>query len=154
MKVIKKFIFILFLLVSLTYLFVVITPRVFTNFYPFGIRTAIIMTGSMEPTLHINDFVIVKKDKNIKVGDIITYKDKDVKEEVMHRVVEIKDNKIITKGDANNIEDKPINKNQVTGKYVKKVKYLGKIIVFMSNPLIFSIIITFFIIMLFIPEKK
>ena len=60
MRIIKKIFFVLFLLVSLTYLFIVVSPKVFKNFYPFGIRTAIVLTGSMEPTLEINDFVITK----------------------------------------------------------------------------------------------
>ena len=61
MKIIKKILFILFLIVSFAYLFIIISPKVFKNFYPFGIRVAIVLTGSMEPTLEINDFVIIKK---------------------------------------------------------------------------------------------
>ena len=59
MKMIKKIIFALFLLISLTYLFIIVSPKIFKNFYPFGIRTAIVLTGSMEPTLEIDDFIIV-----------------------------------------------------------------------------------------------
>ena len=65
MRIIKKIVFALFLLISLTYLFIVVSPRIFKNFYPFGIRTAIVLTGSMEPTLAINDFIIVKKPNNM-----------------------------------------------------------------------------------------
>ena len=118
MKILKKILFVLFLIVSLTYLYIILSPKIFKNYYPFGIKTAIVLTGSMEPTLQINDFIVVKKAKNIKINDIISYKDENSKNEVLHRVISINGNKIITKGDANNTADKPITINQVTGVYL------------------------------------
>ena len=70
MKIIKKISFGLFLLVSLAYLFVVISPRIFEGFYPFGIKTAMVISGSMEPTLNIDDFVIMKRPKEIKINEL------------------------------------------------------------------------------------
>ena len=126
MKIIKKIGFNLFLLISLLYLFIVISPQIFKNFYPFGIKTAVVLTGSMEPTLKINDFVVVKYPNEIKVNDIISYKQDNLNQEVMHRVVKITDDIVITKGDANNTEDQPILRDQITGVYIGKIKYLGK----------------------------
>ena len=138
MRIIKKIVFALFLLISLTYLFIVVSPRIFKNFYPFGIRTAIVLTGSMEPTLAIND-----------------YKSDESKKEILHRVISINGDEIITKGDANNKVDKPIDVSQVSGVYIGKVKYLGKIITFFTKPIGFSLAITIFmIIMLFPIDKK
>jgi signal peptidase len=124
------------------------------DYYPFGIRTAVILTGSMEPTIKINDFVIVKKPDNIKLNDIISYKEKNSDVEVLHRVIAINGDEIITKGDANNKEDTPINIDQVTGIYIGKIKYLGKIIAFVTKPIVFSIIVTSFFIIMLIPSKK
>ena len=154
MKTVKKIVFFLLLLLSLIYIFIVVSPRIFKNFYPFGIKTAIVLTGSMEPTLNVYDFVIVKKPTKVKVNDIVSYKPENGNNEVLHRVVEIKENKVITKGDANNVEDKPINKNQVTGIYIYKIKYLGNIICFIRKPIVFSTLITLFVITLFIPTKE
>ena len=154
MKTVKKLIFGLFLLVSLTYLFIVISPKIFKGFYPFGIKCAVVMTGSMEPTIKIDDFVIIKRPKEIKVNDIVAYKEKDSKSEILHRVVKIKDDEVITKGDANNTEDNPINRDQITGIYIGRIKYIGKIISFVSKPIVFSIIITLLVISMFIPSKK
>ncbi len=155
MKMIKKIIFALFLLISLTYLFIIVSPKIFKNFYPFGIRTAIVLTGSMEPTLEIDDFIIVKKPENIKINDIVSYKSNDNKKEILHRVIDINGNEIITKGDANNKADKPININQISGVYIGKVKYWGKVITFFTKPIGFSIAITIFmIIMLFPTDRK
>ena len=154
MKTVKKISFSLFLLVSLAYLFVVISPRIFTGFYPFGIKAAVVMTGSMEPTININDFVILNRPKDIKVNDIVSYKAKSNKNEILHRVISINNDEVITKGDANNTEDKPINKNQITGVYIGKIKYVGKIISFISKPIVFAIIITLLVVFMIIPSKE
>lgn len=154
MKVIKKICFSLFLLISMLYLFIIISPKIIKDFYPFGIKTAIVVTGSMEPTLKINDFVIMKKPKEIKVNDIISFKQNNTTNEVLHRVIKINNNEIVTKGDANNIEDEPIDIDQVTGVYVKKIKYLGDIIIFVKKPIVFSTIITILFIIILMPNKK
>ena len=154
MRTIKKIIFILFLIMSFIYLFIIISPKVFKNHYPFGIKVAVILTGSMEPTLKINDFVIIKKPNNIKVNDIISYKNDTSEKEIIHRVIKIDNNKVITKGDANNTEDMPIDKKNVTGIYVSKIKYLGQIISFIKKPIIFSTIITIIITIMIKHNKK
>ena len=153
MKTIKKIIFILFLVVAFTYSFIIISPKFFKNFYPFGIKTAIVLTGSMEPVLEINDFVVIKKPKDIKVNDIISYDDNGEKE-VLHRVVKIDGETITTKGDANNTEDIPINIKQVTGVYIGKIKYLGNIIAFITRPIVFSVVIAIIMVIIIIPTKK
>ncbi len=96
------------------------TPRIF-NYYIFNI-----LTGSMEDTIHVNDYIIVKKTKNVKVNDIVTYRKDGVF--ITHRIIKIDGDKYITKGDANNTEDDPITKDQILGKYVKKSKIIGFII--------------------------
>lgn len=154
MKILKKLCFSLFLLISLFYLYIILSPKIIKGFNPFGIKTAIVLTGSMEPTLEINDFVIMKKSKTLKVNDIISYKKNNGDIEVLHRIVKIDGNEIITKGDANNIEDKPININQVTGVYLVKIKYLGNIITFIKKPIILSSIITIFLIIVLFPNNK
>lgn len=108
----------------------------------------------MEPSLKINDFVIMRKTKSIKVNDIISYKESGSDSEVLHRVIRINNNEIVTKGDANNKEDNPISINQVTGVYVGKIKYLGSIIIFITKPIVFSTIITLLAVIIFIPVKK
>lgn len=155
MKAIKKVFFALFLLMSLSYLFIVISPKIFKGFYPFGIKTAIVLTGSMEPTLNIDDFVILREFKGrVNINDIVSYKREGDKTEVLHRVVRVDKNIVITKGDANNKEDEPIDIQQITGIYVRKVKYLGKIIVFFTKPLGISIMVTLFLIILLFPMSK
>lgn len=154
MKIFKGVCFGLFVALLLTYLFIIISPKIFAGFYPFGIKTAVVLTGSMSPTIEINDFVIVKRPDNISVGDIVSYKENDDGMEVLHRVARMEDGKVYTKGDANNTEDKPVEISQITGIYVGKVEYLGKILSFVTQPLVFSVIITLLLIVLFAPYKK
>ena len=84
-------------------------------------------TGSMESNIHINDYVLAMKQKEYKENDVITFKTKDIF--VTHRIIKIEDNKIITKGDANNDEDEIIELNQITGKVI----YTGGVLNFIIN---------------------
>ena len=80
-----------------------------------------INTGSMEPTIRIGDVVKVKKQREYKVDDIITFKESNSYFDtyITHRIVQIAGDKIITKGDANYINDEAISKDQIIGKVVK-----------------------------------
>ena len=81
-----------------------------------------IVTGSMENELFAGDYIVVEKSDNYKVGDIITYMEDDYY--ITHRINEINESEIITKGDANNSSDNPISKDQIIGKYLFKERIL------------------------------
>lgn len=95
-------------------------PRFF-NYYVFKIAS-----GSMEDTLKVGDTIIVKKADSYREGDIITFTEKE--HFVTHRIMEIKGDNYITKGDANNLADTSIKKEQILGKYVKTSKVLSFVI--------------------------
>ncbi len=151
-KILKRILCGLFVLISLFYVFVVVSTHYFRNFYPFGIRVAVILSGSMEPELKINDFVIVRKAKNVKVGDIVTYRKNNKTDETIHRIVEIDGDTVITKGDANNSVDPVVRKNEITGIYIGKIKYLGNLLAFFRSPFGFSISITILVLILLLPS--
>lgn len=89
----------------------------------FGYTLFKVTTGSMGNAVKIDDVVIVKIGDDFKENDIITYyEDKSF---ITHRVVEVDNNFLITKGDANNSEDSPISKNQVIGPVVYIISGLG-----------------------------
>lgn len=94
--------------------------------YPdyFGYTLLEIASGSMEPTLSIQDVVLVKLDKeNIKENDIIAYQDKD--SIITHRVILIDKDNFTVKGDANNTIDDIVPRSNIVGKVVKTYKELG-----------------------------
>jgi len=80
-----------------------------------------VTTGSMSGTIEIGDFIVTKNlEKNdivLKENDIIVFKQDNVI--ITHRIVKIEGQTIVTKGDANNTEDAPINKKDVIGKVEK-----------------------------------
>ena len=85
---------------------------------PFGITILNVMSDSMKPTFEKGDKIVVKKQKDYEVGDIITYIDND-KNFITHRIIEKYEDGFITKGDNNNTEDKEkVRKNQVLGKII------------------------------------
>ena len=86
----------------------------------FGYSIFQVKTGSMSGTIEIGDIVIVKLTNEVEKNDIITYEQEQIL--ITHRVIEKKDDNLITKGDANNAEDKPITKDAVIGKVVHTIK--------------------------------
>ena len=96
----------------------------------FGRYVMKVVTGSMEPSIHTGDYIVVKKTDvtELKTGDIITfYSDQeDVKGKlVTHRIAAInEDGSFETKGDANPIEDRVSAKpDKVLGRYTGKTRF-------------------------------
>ena len=85
----------------------------------FGYTIFEVITGSMAETINIGDVIIVELSNDIKENDIIVFKENE--SFITHRLIEIKDNNLITKGDANNSIDKEIVKEAVIGKVVNKI---------------------------------
>ena len=81
-----------------------------------------IATGSMEHELVPGDYIIVEKTTDFKVGDIVTYIEDGYY--ITHRISEINETSITTKGDANTTIDKPISKDKIIGKYIYKERIL------------------------------
>ena len=100
----------------------VILEKDYVNY--FGYTLFEVQSGSMSPTINVDDMLLVKLTTDIKKGDIITYKNEE--NFITHRVIEANGDKIITKGDSNNSEDKRINKDAVLGKIVKIFPKFGK----------------------------
>ncbi len=89
----------------------------------FGYSIFNVATGSMEPAISQNDVILVKKQDNYKLNDIITFKkDKDF---ITHRIIKINDTYITTKGDANNAIDVAITQDVIIGKVIKIYENAG-----------------------------
>ncbi len=117
----------------------------FTNKnYPnyFGYTFFEVASGSMEPTLYINDVILVKITKeNLNKDDIIAFEQGNAI--ITHRIIFIDNNTLTVKGDNNNTIDKPINRNSVIGKVVKIYSKLGIWKKVLTEPkIIFAIFIT------------
>ena len=84
-------------------------------------------SGSMEPIIYTGDAVVlskVKEDTELKVDDIVAYEEGD--KIIVHRIIEIKDDYYITKGDNNNTRDKRnIKREEIKGKFMFRIPYLS-----------------------------
>ena len=118
----------------------------------FGFRIYKITSGSMKPNLMINDIIIIKEDKEYKLGDIVTFI--DGKHYTTHRIVEKKGEIVTTKGDNNNTNDPSINKNQIVGKEILKLNF-GFLNFLLLKPFIWVLLFVIGIMMIFVftPRK-
>ena len=113
----------------------------------FGFRIFRVGSGSMIPYLEINDIVITKKTNEYEENDVITFKEED--QYITHRIVQINGETIITKGDANNTNDKPIKKGVIVGRIILKITGLGFIIYLFSNPIAWILLFVIGLIIIF-----
>lgn len=126
MKIIKG-------LVNVLTTLIIVVGVIFLGLYIFGITPYIVLSGSMEPTIETGSLSFINKHveySDIKEKDIIAFKmDKTL---VTHRVIEITDKGMVTKGDNNDIQDGSlVTKTNFVGKnifWIPKVGYLVKAI--------------------------
>lgn len=116
-----------------------------------GYSILVIISGSMEPELMVDDLIIIKEDI-YKNGDIITYKSNN--SFVTHRIIDIDGDFIYTKGDSNNVPDDPITQSQIQGKVIYKIKHFGKFTSFLSSPIGITICIIIFFILIRVPLSR
>lgn len=121
-----------------------ITPNQIPDF--FGYKNFVIVSGSMKPTIMINDAILIKKvpEDKIAVGDIISFQQNGII--VTHRVIDIiyEDGvkKYQTKGDNNNAPDKQlVSYQQIEGKFQFKIKHFGVIIDVLKNKITLIVLI-------------
>lgn len=110
----------------------------------FGYKAYIIISGSMIPQINVDDVVISREVpiSELHVGDIISFKNENVI--ITHRIINISsengDTVFKTKGDNNDIEDNfKVSSNDVEGKYIFKIKGIGKIVDLLHNYLVIGI---------------
>lgn len=123
----------------------------------FGIKTYVIVSGSMQPELNIGDMVVVKEvsDMDLNVGDIISYR--NGQSIITHRIHQVNyvDGKkqYITKGDYNNIQDSiVITIDSIEGKVINNLKGVGYISLFLQSK--YSIIIITIVFFIYLLSKK
>lgn len=120
-----------------------VLDRGYASYFGYGLFE--VESGSMAPTIDVKDMVIVRETDKIKKNDIITYElDGNF---ITHRVVDIKDKKVVAKGDYNNFEDKTIPKKSIIGKVVKIIPKFGIWKEIILSPIV--LIAIFFTLLLF-----
>lgn len=114
---------------------------------PGKLEIKIVQSGSMEPAIKVGSLAVIKPTSLYKVGDVVTF-GKDTKTEVptTHRIIADRvENGVLlytTKGDANEDKDsREIKKDEIIGKTLFSVPYLGYILDFAKKPLGFVLLV-------------
>lgn len=110
----------------------------------FGYSLFRVSSGSMSPELEVGDVILVRQcdGKTVEKGDIVTYVATSGEMSgrlITHRVVkspyqEGGEYYVITKGDANNADDDPVNVDKIEGKMLTKVGFLNALFDFFVTP--------------------
>ena len=130
LKTIKEIIIYVLIIIGLIW----IAPKALSFALETPYPMAAISSNSMWPVLKQGDIIFIKNisPENIKVDDIIVWQQEE-KGFVIHRVIKIKEDAIVTRGDANTAEDPPVAFEKIVGKMLEfrgnalKIPYLGKI---------------------------
>ena len=148
LNVFKIILCVLMVLFIICFCSIVYQKKVLKNEMPnlFGYTGGTIVSGSMEPAIKIGDYVVVNVDKEYKVGDVVMFKRGNAY--IAHRVLEIHDDYIITKGDNNETEDVEIPRNTVVGPVVNVFKGIGLFLMLISRYKILVLIIVVLVIIL------
>lgn len=104
---------------------VAVVPRVM------GGAALTVLTGSMEPTYSPGDMVVAVPQDGYDVGDVVTFQPvSDDPTLITHRVVGVRTGAqtwYVTRGDANGADDEPITAEQVMGRVVYHIPYVGHV---------------------------
>lgn len=96
-----------------------------------------VQSGSMVPHINKGDLVIANSvpSNQLATGDVITFISPANKNQtITHRIIAINGDNITTKGDANSVNDVPINKAAVIGKVGQTVPFVGFGLDFVRKP--------------------
>ena len=110
---------------------------------PFGVGAGVVMSGSMEPHLSVDDLIIVKKCDKYSVGDWVVFQQRNML--IVHEVISIdyELDEVVTQGSANDTPDDPMSIKYIKGKVVKHYNGLGNVINFLKSPLVAVAILAF-----------
>lgn len=104
--------------------------------YPtvFGCSAAVVVSGSMEPALSVNDLIITRAQTDYTTGDIISFATQS--NLVTHRIVQTGADGFVTQGDANNAADiQPVLPEQIVGKVIFTIPAVGVVLEYLQTPL-------------------
>lgn len=123
---------------------------------PLGFGVGVILSGSMEPTYHVNDLIFAVKARDFKVGDVVVYQTGGTP--VVHRVIEAEDGTgvVITQGDANNAPDDPVIVSRIKGRVLFAIPFLGAVMRFIKTVpgMIMILIVLFLLLFLSIRSRE
>ncbi len=105
--------------------------------FAFDARPLAVLSGSMEPQLHVGDIAIVERIEPLdaRTGDIVTFRDPAQPRLITHRVrnMQVKGDQVIftTRGDANNLSERwQVKKTGEISRIMYTVPKLGHVLIY------------------------
>ena len=115
-----------------------------------GIRPCAVISGSMEPNLPIWSLCFVDTRASyddIQTGDIVVYTRHSDQLRIIHRIIEITTDGMVTKGDANPVSDGlSVGRDNLYGKNLFHIPYLGYCSQLQKKPLFRILLIAFWVV--------
>ena len=106
----------------------------------FGIRPAIVLSGSMSPTFDAGDVILLKKTREpdkLEVGDVACYlySGKATTHRIIERFEAEGKPRYVMKGDYNNVEDRlAVDPEQIQGVWTGgRIRHLGSFLMFLQS---------------------
>lgn len=122
---------------------------------PFGVGVAEVISGSMSPTINVGDVIIVVKQGEYEVGDIVAFQDGNMV--VTHRIVGVNPNgTFITKGDnpENSVDGDDLKQEYIFGKVVHYSSGWSGVIRFFKSPAVTISLLGIAVILFLLSIKK
>ena len=168
--VVSKIFKFVFFTLSIIILLIAGTIMIKANIHPeqvpdvLGYKPMIVLSGSMETSIHTGDLVFVKivDTTTLKENDVVAFRNEE-DTVTTHRIIEIvyENGKqyFKTKGDANNIEDANlVEMEDVEGLYVGRLAGVGNFLMFIQKPIglctVLLVILVIGLIWLYLVNKK
>lgn len=146
----KKFVFIPIIVITIIIIILLTTSN---------IRFIMVVGTSMYPSITQDDIIIIKPidPETLKIGDIIAYRYNIGEDNFasIHRVIDIRDGIIKTKGDNLSVPDRyGVMSENIVGIMIGKIPYVGYIIRFAGSEIGYIIFILIPAVILIMKETK
>lgn len=119
---------------------------------PFGYGGAVVLSGSMEPAIMVDELIIVKAEDAYEVGDVVVYQSGHML--IVHRIVDMDGQTVTTRGDANTVNDAAIELAQIKGKVIAHIPHMGALVRVMKSPVATIILIAAAVLTIELPFRR
>ena len=144
-------------LISATLVVLVVAAWLLVAPTQIGGETSYVTTSgiSMSPRFHSGDLGVVRPAAEYRVGDIVAYHSKTLHIVVLHRIIAVKGDRFVTKGDNNDFvdPDQPARAD-VVGKLAYRVPHGGLVLHWLHTPFMAALLCGGMALLLFMGAKQ
>jgi signal peptidase I len=144
-------------LISAAFVVLLVAGWLFLAPTQIGGETSYVTTSgtSMQPRFHSGDLALVRPAGHYRVGEIVAYRSKLLHVVVLHRIIAVKGDRYVLKGDNNDFVDptRP-SRADVVGKLTAHVRHGGRVLHWLHTPFIAALLSGAMALLLFMGAKQ